>query len=252
MDLHEGRLRAWLDGELPAEEAEELSARIETAPELRSAVDDLRARDARTRQLLGHLVDPPPPTDRVRAALREARSGSRRRRLPGSRLAQAAALVLLLAGGASAAIPGSPVREWLRTILPQEPTAVTGTTTEPAEPGAAGPDETGLMMAGHDGAIRIELVDLPSDAEIVVRLTDEETAGVFGPAGSGLEWEGEAGRIRARARSGPIRVELPRTLASADLLVDGRVYLLKRGDRMDLRVPPADSSATEIRLRAGS
>lgn len=252
MDVQEGRLKAWLDGELPPEEANVLARRVEEDFALRNAVEELRGQDARVREILDRLGDPTPPTERVRTAVTRARRESGRRGRPRwSRLAQAAALVLFLAAGASAALPGSPVHEWLRAAL-GDPTPTDGAIPTNGPVGRAGPDETGLAMVPHEGAMRIELVDLPRDAEIVVRLTDQSRVGVFGLSDSGLEWEGEAGRIRARARSGPIRVELPRELDAADLLVNGRVYLLKRGDRMDLRVSPADSSATEIRLRAGS
>ncbi|HZD05467.1 MAG TPA: hypothetical protein VE173_11125, partial [Longimicrobiales bacterium] len=75
-------------------------------------------------------------------------------------------------------------------------------------------------------------------------------AAVYGPAGT--SWETGAGWVRADLPGGPVRLELPLDLTGADLLVDGRVYLSKRGDRMDLKVPAADSSTTEIRFRAGS
>lgn len=296
MDLDEGRLKAWLDGALSPEDAHHLAARVDGDPGLQRRVEELRARELRTRDLLARLDTAPPPTDRVRAIVHTARAASREtsagtRRSgsgisdsgisgsgtgrsgsgtgrPGSgsgrsgsghwarrsRLAQAAALVLIFAGAAAAAIPGSPVHEWIaRTLAPASdpsPASVSAPTDDPDT--QTGPDETGLVVSPDSGHIRIELVGLPSGTEIVVRLTEEGGAGVFGPASSRLDLEGETGRIRVGAAAGPIRVELPRGLPTADLLVDGRVYLSKRGEAVDLRVTPVHRSATEIRLRAGS
>lgn len=282
MDLDEGRLKAWLDGALSPEDARHLAARVDGDPGLQRRVEELRAQELRIRDLLAHLDTARPPTDRVRAVVHTARVASRetsagtRRSDSGSsdsgrsgsgngrsgsghwarrsRLAQAAALVLVFAGAAAAAIPGSPVHEWIaRTLAPASdpsPASLSAPTDEPDT--RTGPDETGLVVSPDGGHIRIELVGLPSGTEIVVRLTDEGGAGVFGPASSRLELEGETGRIRVGAAAGPIRVELPRGLPTADLLVDGRVYLSKRGEAVDLRVTPVDRSATEIRLRAGS
>lgn len=287
MNLDEGRLKAWLDGALSPEDARHLAARVDGDPGLQRRVEELRARELRTRDLLARLDTAPPPTDRVRAIVHTARAASRetsagtRRSDSGisgsgisgsgssgsgtgrsgsghwarrSRLAQAAALVLVFAGAAAAAIPGSPVHEWIaRTLAPASdpsPASVSAPTDDPDT--QTGPDETGLVVSPDSGHIRIELVGLPSGTEIVVRLTEEGGAGVFGPASSRLDLEGETGRIRVGAAAGPIRVELPRGLPTADLLVDGRVYLSKRGEAVDLRVTPVHRSATEIRLRAGS
>ncbi|HSR41671.1 MAG TPA: hypothetical protein VLL48_05860 [Longimicrobiales bacterium] len=261
-DLTEGRVRAWLDGELEGPDAQAVSASMERDSGARATAESLRAREAQATALLELLDGPPAPTARVRDVVAEARArraaethGRRPSDLPArlswarrSRLAQAAALVLLLAGAASATlIPGSPVRGWLERAFEPDPAP----TASPAEvPGAVGVDEVGLAVAPEDGRVRVELLGLAAGAEIVVRLTNGSQVAVYAPQGS--RFEREAGRIQARAEVGPVRVEIPEGLASADLLVDGRVYLTKRGDRLDLEVTPADSSATEIRLRAGS
>lgn len=266
MDIAEGRLKAWLDGELPAEHAEEVAARVEGVPALRRKAEELRARESRTRELLDRLDTRPPPTARVRAAVNAARTENvgrptrssapgrhgRKRWARRSRWAQAALLVLILAGAASAAIPGSPVREWVLRALGPDPSPAVAPAPPEGAAGRAAADETGIIAAPDAGRMRIEIVGLPSGTEIVVRLIDEEGVGVFGPVDARLELEAEVGRIHARGVAGPIRVELPRTLRAADLLVDGRVYLMKRGDALNLRVSPTDSADTEVRLRAGS
>lgn len=259
--LHEGRLRAWLDGEIPEAEVQEIERWLRDDPVARQALDGLRARDRRVSELLRRL-DVAPPTARVRAAVEAERSRVARRtpappsarRIPGRRLAQAAILVLLLAGAASAAIPGSPVRDLLTGLFgpdagPGEAALPTSVEAPEDRADPAG-EEASVRVAPRDGRVRVELTGLPRGAEVRVVLVSGPRAAVYGPAGT--EWETGTGWVRAELPGGPVRVELPRDVGAADLLVDGRVYMFKRGDRMDLRVPAADSSATEIRFRAGS
>lgn len=261
-NFDEGRLRAWLDGELAPGEGLELQARFHQDPHMVRAAEDIRAREARVGSLLSTL-DVTPPVERVRRALETARSGSRNEdlapyradprsrvavsRASGARLAQAATLVLFLAGAASAAIPGSPVRAWLDRALgsgPEPAAIVPGLAEEPV------PEEGGLYVAPGRDRLDVDLVGVPSATEIVVTLVPGDTAVVYAPEGSEYEWDAELGRARANVSGGPVRLELPDGV-DVDLIVDDRVYMSRRGGRTDFRVTPTFESESEFRFRSG-
>jgi len=267
-DIDEGRLRAWLDGELARGDGLELEARLSQDPRILLAAEELREREARVRSLLSAL-DVDAPTERVRRALRAGREGSPRtsnvvawkaprgrsrsetRRpkaaslVPGVRLAQAAAMVLLLAGAAAAAVPGSPVRAWLSRVLDSgsEPPAAMDSA------GPSAPEEGGLYVAPGRDRLEVDLVGVPPGAEILVTLIPGDTAVIYAPEGSEYEWDAEVGRARAAVSGGPIRLELPEGV-DIDLIVDDKVYMSRRGGRIDLRVTPTFQSGSELRFRS--
>jgi anti-sigma factor RsiW len=270
----EGILRAWLDGELDDADARQIEDRMNEDPETRGMLERMRSREARVRGLLATLdVDGEAPAERVRAVLRAIRRSSMTRpvvptgerprpSLPGSGrkrasarwtrespLAKAAVLVLLFAGAAGAAIvPGSPVRSWLTATLGLEPdrAARPAAAIEAPEPESVG----GLSGAPGTNRFEIDLEAVPDGAEIEVTTVPGDTAAIYAPAGSEYEWDADVGRARAEVAGGPIRLELPVSM-DVDLIVNGRVYLSRRGDRTDLRVAPIYRSPTEIRFHVG-
>jgi hypothetical protein len=107
--IDEERFFAWLDGELPAEEAARVEAEVAADPELRRRADEDRAMTARLRGAFGGVEAQPVP-ERIAGAVRPPRDnvvdfGARRekRRLFAGALPQwasiAAALVLGIALG---------------------------------------------------------------------------------------------------------------------------------------------------------
>jgi anti-sigma factor RsiW len=68
-------LSAWLDGELPAAEAERMSRRVQDEPALAAACQELRAIDA----ALDFWPAPPPPADLARR-IKDRAAGERRPR----------------------------------------------------------------------------------------------------------------------------------------------------------------------------
>lgn len=107
MATDEDRLIAWLDGELPSEEAEELADRVAHDAALAALADRYRSMDRRLRDGFSPLLDKPPP-----AWFGEAISGAKpsaelidlsaarpkfTRSLPGWQAGLAAAAVLLIA-----------------------------------------------------------------------------------------------------------------------------------------------------------
>lgn len=196
---------------------------------------------------------PPGRSDRAGGGEGRARRGGRRASTdPGisRRSLAAAAVLLVLATGAAAAIPGSPVREWVvRTFR-----TVTATVEEPdrqdefpSAPAAADRD-AGVAVEPAEGAVTVRFVDTSVGAVIRVRFVDGSRAAV---RAADARYRTSRGRIEVvGAGSGDIHVELPRTSASARVEAEGRTLLVKRD--AEIRVlAPADSTASEIVFRIG-
>ncbi len=85
-----------------------------------------------------------------------------------------------------------------------------------------------------------------SGSVIEVVWTDEATARVTAPAGSGFSY-GE-GRVEVDAELGAIRIELPRDVESS-LQVGGTTYLQRTTEGLDVSGPILDASDELLRFR---
>lgn len=268
----DGRLMAYLDGELAAGEASSLGAHLGRCGVCTGALERLRTeRFVVSTALASMQLDAGPIGPRVRTAVlarlaapgtRPAGAGARGVRPPRarpdrlpwlrrtaawgprSRALQAAALVLLFASGAAAlAVPGSPVRQWL-TGLRGDPEATPARAPSAGEEAALA--ESGVRVGPSGGRIRIAL-ELPPGAELLVTFLEGENAALF--AGPGTRFEGGEGFLRATAAAGPVRVELPLGLVEVSLEVGGRPYLGVRDGRIELAVPAEERSDTMVTFR---
>lgn len=235
--LDEGALLALLDDEMPATEAREGREHLESCATCRAAYSDLEE-DAGIFAVAVAAVDREPH-------LLEARASINRRRRPGASrqsFLRAASLVLLAAGVASATVPGSPVRDWLRgSAAPSpEPEPV----DEPAvrlplpaqleteEP----PREAGISILPVEGSLRVLLEDTGARLIVRVRLTDgpRAEARAHGRA-TAARFATAEGMIRVvGARSGQLELTIPRELEHATVEHDGTVLLYKDGDGLHL------------------
>lgn len=228
----DGDLRAFLDGEVGPDERRTTREHLRGCRRCRDAADALREAGEEVRRALA-LIDPPARTD-------EARRGVEARLRPSfgparSAVAKAALLILALGAGASAAVPGSPVRAWLGA-------AWSSVTEEPSPPGAAvtSAEEAGVRVAPSEGRIRIELSGVADGTPVRVRLADRPTAGIAAPAGA--RFRSAEGSIRATldgtdVAGAEVRVELPRAVERADVTVNGLLYLRVRGGEIELPGP---------------
>ena len=253
----EGRLLAYADGELTPAAAAEAREHLESCGPCAWALGALRQEREAFRGALA-AVDLTPPTERVRALV-EARAGARfsaPRAKPASppyrrswwaqrsRLAQAATLVLLLAGGASALMLTPSVRSWL------EGPAGAGEAPTPAPlemESVRAPAEVGAQVGPEAGRIRIAVGGLPTGAEIHVTLVEGRDAVVLGP--DGTRFRTGNGQIEAEAPAGPVRVRVPRGVGQVSLEVEGRVYLSVTAGSPLVVVPAFQQSETELRFR---
>ena len=249
--LDEGLIRAFKDGEM-REESEELEAHLATCPQCARVA---REQDEALATVSGalSLLDSSPPMERARARIlrleREQRNRWRqlRRNLP-----RAASFAVLLSAGAAAALPGSPVRQWVL----QEWVAIFGdepvTTLSPPEAvdalpsGAEDPELVGATLPMTGGGVELRIEELVEGAEIRVLLVEGDRVGIF--AGEGTRFRTEAGLLEARGAPGGITVEIPRDAPMVEILVNGVVFLRKRAGEMEIPGPVKSRTPSEIRF----
>jgi len=240
--LGEGTLQALLDGALPPGERPAAEAHLAACGECAAAARELRALNERAGALLA-AGDVPAPVAQAQMSLRARRArqnhwGDARRAL-----LRAAILVLGVAGVAAAAVPGSPVREWLReTVLPAKketlPPAGRAAVPPPRETPADAP--TGVSIRPDGGAVRVVLTGASPRLRVTARLVDGDRAGVLarGGAMAGARFRTAPGRIEVvDAGAGEIEVEIPRKARSATVEVNGRVFVAKDGDSLRVLAP---------------
>lgn len=225
--LDDGTLQAFLDDELPVRERSEAAEHLLGCEECRGVRDELVRAHAVVTEALS-LLDTAAPS---RAAPVRGR-----RRFGGGSLAKAAGLTLLLAAAASAAVPGSPVHEWIVRAVESGPEEAPNPVAEAPSP-APEPVPVGVSMI-PTGVVEVVVTRSPGTT---LRLVETDGASV-GVSALGAEqdpvFRTGPGRIEVRdAVGGEVVVELPRSLAAARLVVDGQVFARKEAGELQLSVP---------------
>ncbi len=175
-----------------------------------------------------------------------------RRRFLSRRPLMAAALIVILLSGAGAAIPGSPLRAWLKWTVEQ--LAFVPGTRSAAPP----PDESGakasrraaaVSVQPKDGVVRIMITGAAPETMIRLRLLNRGPASVWSVDGRYRTAPGEIEVLDAGP--GEVLVYIPRTMPTALVEVNGRLVAIKEGPDLKLLTPAADSSDTEVSFPAG-
>ncbi|MEQ9398041.1 MAG: hypothetical protein RJQ04_02625 [Longimicrobiales bacterium] len=263
------------EGLLALRDGDDLAAadagHLEGCVECQARYDDVEAR-ARTVSAALEVLDESWDMDAARASVRsrvaavtaaraaDPASSVRPLAVPGGAsstvwrapLARAAVIVLLL-GGTASALPGSPVRDWLSTLLggglvvEEIPGAgVEGASAPSAAPAAADAQGTGIRLAA-EAPLRISILGLGPDQDVIVRWITVDEVAVLAPAGS--RFTSSDGRVEAVVSGGPVTVELPRTMTPATLEVGGRIYLRRSADGLEVQGPTVDRSDDRIFFR---
>lgn len=244
--IEEGRLQAWLDGELPTGERGAVAAHLASCSACRAVHRELEAVQADTTEALGMLDVRAPDVD---GALWEVRRRRARRRSGGHRrgMAAAAAVVLLVGGGAALAMPGSPLRSWIDAGSdPGSPSAPVPEVRTEADEGAA----LGVTVDLLDGSIEVAFLEAPPGMVLEVEPTSERRAGVFAPPAS--RFRTAPGRVEVRV-SGPgeiLRVRVPSSARGAEIRVNGEVVARVRDGDLILPTGAArDTLDARVRVR---
>jgi hypothetical protein len=116
---------------------------------------------------------------------------------------------------------------------------------------APAPVESGVSVEPSEGALRIVLSQAAPDVEITARLVDSDRGSVlaFGAAAE-ARFSAAAGTIEVIGVSGgELKVDIPRSVASATIVIDGRTYLTKDGEALRATGALRDSVSTEVVFR---
>jgi hypothetical protein len=246
-----------MDGELDQAESDELRSHAESCDRCCAELQNLEAAAAHWDRAL-RILD-------VEPDLNMARRRIQARKLPGSprpsfftswSLPKAASVALLLTGFAATALPGSPVRRWLKDGWqaftestrdePVETPSEPGPGDLPATSNEQGPEEAGAGIPVTAEGVEIWIHGLPSDAGLRVLWTDGQEAWIY--AGDGTRFTSTDRRLEAFDPPGTVRIEIPRTLARVTLGLDGEVLLRKSGGELEILRPVQERSPTEIRF----
>ncbi len=247
----EDELLAYLDGELSPERRATVSVHLEGCQACAAELAGMRSASQALSAALGRIDVPAPAIDFKMILDRRAKRGTRR--LAGRALFKAAVLVLAVGGVSAAAIPGSPVRSWIGGALEgakgllglggaETPAAVADA------PVSAELEVARVAVAPLNGSVRIALTAPAPETLVRVRLVEGEEAAV---AALGARFRTGPGWIEVlEAGPGELQIELPRSLLSGRVEVDGRAVVVKENSSLELVSEP-DSSGSELMFRAG-
>ena len=180
-------------------------------------------------------VDDPTPSIPVTAIVQRAESAAARERARRATWMKRAAAIVLAVGiaGAAYALPGSPVRAWIRAIVERiggaPPRSFEGS-------GPAGDPSSSLSgIALPPGPrLTIEFARAARDGRLFVSLTDGAEVEVRAPAGKAA-FTTSADRLVVDNREGSsaFAVRIPRSAPWVEIRAAGERILLKEGDRVE-------------------
>lgn len=248
--LEDGSLQAFLDDELPPDERARVAEHLLGCERCHATYESLAQANALFTQSVSVLDVEPPARTRATGGSSDSSPVS----MGTASFVRAAALVLVLAAAASAAVPGSPVREWvLRTV--------DRTSSQPAGPTDGAPGAAADRGTASPAGVAVH----PADGSVLVALNGLESTEIRLEAASGTlarvtvvdaerepSFRTSAGRVEVRdGAGGSIRVRMPAGVSGARLEVDGRLYAETTAGVLRIHVP-ADTVGGDILWRAAA
>jgi hypothetical protein len=264
----EGLLQAYIDGEVTGEAEAELVAHVGACAACGEELKELRAASATFEGAMALMSGAPDVrsaharilrTHKAAAAPLSAKPASITRFAAGG-LARAAALVLLVAAGAAAMIPGSPLRKWIGQGLdrmgllsPRTETAPPPVTPPPAVERVLVPGAE-MSITPVNGAVRIYVTTTPGTGRLTVRLVDAALATVQTDSSAhSVTFRNASGRMDImNLGQSDAEIRLPRALRSAVIEVNGTQYFVKEQDQLRVTGPTSRRTSDEIVFLTGS
>lgn len=246
--LDDEQIQRRLAGELAATSDAVVRRHLADCADCRDRVSAAE-RDAEEIEALLRLVDHPAPPVRAQAIAERA---SRERSPAWVRWAAGILLVLGLAGVASA-IPGSPLRGWIGSVVelitPFEGPSDAAAPSPPA-PARTSTDEPAAGIAVVPGRLLvIQFMAAGNDARASVSLTDGRPVVVQAPPGA-VTFTSDVDRLVVDNREAPpgasFEIRIPRTAPRVEIRVPaGRIFLMESGR---ILTPGVVDSAGSYRL----
>jgi len=221
MHLDEERLQRMIDGELAADELAAAREHLEVCPECSQVFRLVGVERDRVDLLLGQLDQ---PTRAIELAEPEPE--------PRSSIARwlvAAALLAALAGAAFA-IPGSPVRQWVRQVL-------SGARHETKSlPPRVEASPAGIAVTPGARMV-IDFLATQSAGSATVRIADASELTIEAPNGAAT-FTSDVDRVVVNNRgAASYSIEVPRAAPFVEIRVGGAPRFRKQGARVTLGVP---------------
>ena len=246
--LGEGRLRTLLDGELSDSDAESARAHLDECDSCQALFTGLGEASTVVGVALRHLDTVAPPAGAKESVLARVGMGSGDAREARFTFARAAIIVLFFGAVVATALPASPVRGWFAAGWDRAVELFTGPAADenaalPAGQCPLGPDtRVGRRSprGGDRGAPR-PTPDIEPGTVLDVRFVDGFQAAAF--AAQPARFRTAEGRIEVIGGSGRIRVDIPRSVDVASIQVNGRMYIRKAGDELDVAGPDRRADA---------
>lgn len=242
-----GRLLAYLDGELEEDARRELRRHLEGCRRCRRRLEEVESHGAAFSRAASRLDRPMPdiPKPAADGVPEDDAAGS----VPLPPLRAAAAALLVLLGASSLTPPGRALAgralDGLAGLFGDEPAA----TAEAPSGGAASREQSVSAVSAEpsDGRLVVS-VDATSPGEGPLRVSRGARGGAL-VEGAVRDVERGPGSLRVRVDSlAGLRIRLPDSVGSAEVLVDGRRVLRQRGREL-MPDSPADTVRGEILIR---
>jgi hypothetical protein len=249
----EGMIRALLDEEATGEK-EDARTHLATCPRC----EEEAAEQTADLQVLAEalaLLDTDPPVQAARARiLEEAQARRKGVRMIRRSLPRAASFAVLITAGAAAALPGSPVRQWLAdgwrslggTPGPVATEALEGVGEPPYEGTVEGTERVGATLPVGQGGLELHVRDLSPLASLTILLVEGTRAGVFSEEGT--RFRTEDGRLEALGPPGDVTLEIPSGAGPITVVVNGEVYLRRTAGGLQILGPVQTRTPAEIRF----
>lgn len=231
-----GRLQAFIDGELSLASASVVERHVLRCVACQERVAELQEAESRVGRALGLLE----PVQDLEAARWEARRrwAIRRSATHRKRLAAAAVVILFVGAGASAAVPGSPIRAWLG-----------GDASAPAASVATEARGAALAVGLVEGRGRVEL---DRGVQLELRTGPDDRMHVAASSAGAFDTGAGWVRVAAHGAEAPVRLELPAVPHRVEVLVGGALRLeirdgvLHRAGLEAVALPESDWLAVDL------
>lgn len=264
----EGLLQAYIDGEVTDEAKASIVAHLGACAECDRELAELRVAATSFRSAMsvmnkdGDLAAARERVMRAHKAVIPMESRRGLQRVAAGSLARAAALVMLIAGGAAAMIPGSPLRRWIGASIERISNAIAPAPSAPPVVTATAPAEvTREMVPGAEtsiapvnGRVRVNVFATAGGGQLSVRLVDGDRASVQADSSAhAVAFRSAPGRIEIlNLGTSDAVIELPRSLRGAAIDVNGKPFYVKEGDVVRVTGPVVRRTDSEVVFQTGS